>query len=52
MVNGGIINALGTNARMGEGEWMGVEADASDGTFLKLPADVAKIGRASCRERV
>jgi UDP-N-acetylmuramate--alanine ligase len=43
IINGGIINALGTNARMGEGEWMVVEADESDGTFLKLPADVAII---------
>lgn len=43
VVNGGIINAYGTNARMGEGEWMVVEADESDGTFLKLPADVAVI---------
>ncbi|MEO0635714.1 MAG: UDP-N-acetylmuramate--L-alanine ligase, partial [Pseudomonadota bacterium] len=41
IINGGIINAIGTNARMGEGDWMVVEADESDGTFLKLPADVA-----------
>ena len=41
VINGGIINAYGTNARMGEGDWMVVEADESDGTFLKLPADVA-----------
>ncbi len=41
VINGGIINAYGTNARIGEGEWMVVEADESDGTFLKLPADVA-----------
>jgi len=41
VINGGIINAYGTNARMGEGGWMVVEADESDGTFLKLPADVA-----------
>ncbi|MCQ8783965.1 UDP-N-acetylmuramate--L-alanine ligase [Mangrovibrevibacter kandeliae] len=41
VINGGIINAYGTNARMGEGNWMVVEADESDGTFLKLPADVA-----------
>ncbi len=41
VVNGGIINAYGTNARVGAGEWMVVEADESDGTFLKLPADVA-----------
>ncbi|MGE0503013.1 MAG: UDP-N-acetylmuramate--L-alanine ligase [Rhizobiaceae bacterium] len=43
VINGGIINAYGTNARMGEGEWMVVEADESDGTFLKLPADVAVV---------
>ncbi|MGE3307321.1 MAG: UDP-N-acetylmuramate--L-alanine ligase [Rhizobiaceae bacterium] len=43
VVNGGIINAYGTNARMGAGEWMVVEADESDGTFLKLPADVAVV---------
>ncbi|MEM0898778.1 MAG: UDP-N-acetylmuramate--L-alanine ligase [Pseudomonadota bacterium] len=43
VINGGIINAYGTNARIGQGEWMVVEADESDGTFLKLPADVAVI---------
>ncbi len=43
VINGGIINAYGTNARMGDGEWMVVEADESDGTFLKLPADIAVI---------
>src|SRR5438309_9602270 len=43
VINGGIINAYGTNARLGAGEWMVVEADESDGTFLKLPADVAII---------
>jgi len=41
VINGGIINAYGTNARMGEGDWMVVEADESDGTFVKLPADIA-----------
>lgn len=41
VINGGIINAYGTNARMGQGDWMVVEADESDGTFLKLPADIA-----------
>src|SRR5499427_3926194 len=41
VINGGIINAYGTNARLGAGVWMVVEADESDGTFLKLPADVA-----------
>lgn len=43
VINGGIINAYGTNARMGEGDWMVVEADESDGTFIKLPADVAVV---------
>ncbi|MFD1332822.1 UDP-N-acetylmuramate--L-alanine ligase [Methylopila musalis] len=43
VINGGIINAYGTNARMGDGDWMVVEADESDGTFLKLPADVAVV---------
>ncbi|MBI0003848.1 UDP-N-acetylmuramate--L-alanine ligase [Bartonella sp. M0177] len=43
VINGGIVNAYGTNARMGEGDWMVVEADESDGTFLKLPADVAVV---------
>ena len=43
VINGGIINAYGTNARMGDGDWMVVEADESDGTFLKLPADIAVI---------
>lgn len=41
VINGGIINAYGTNARLGEGEWMIVEADESDGTFVKLPSTVA-----------
>ncbi|RUT35122.1 UDP-N-acetylmuramate--L-alanine ligase [Arsenicitalea aurantiaca] len=43
VINGGIINAYGTNARLGEGDWMVVEADESDGTFVKLPADVAVV---------
>jgi UDP-N-acetylmuramate--alanine ligase len=43
VINGGIINAYGTNARLGAGEWMVVEADESDGTFLKLPADIALV---------
>ncbi len=41
VINGGIINAYGTNARLGEGDWMVVEADELDGTFLRLPADIA-----------
>jgi UDP-N-acetylmuramate--alanine ligase len=40
VINGGIINAYGTNARLGKGDWMVVESDESDGTFVKLPADV------------
>jgi len=43
VINGGIINAYGTNARLGGGDWMVVEADESDGTFVKLPADVAVV---------
>jgi UDP-N-acetylmuramate--alanine ligase len=43
VVNGGIINAYGTNARLGEGEWVVVEADESDGTFLRLPAMVSVV---------
>ena len=43
VINGGIINAYGTNARLGAGEWMVVEADESDGTFTKLPATIAVV---------
>jgi UDP-N-acetylmuramate--alanine ligase len=38
VINGGIINAYGANTRMGEGDWMVVEADESDGTFTRLRA--------------
>ncbi|MEM7693955.1 MAG: UDP-N-acetylmuramate--L-alanine ligase [Pseudomonadota bacterium] len=41
VINGGIINAYGTNARLGEGDFLVAEADESDGTFVKLPADIA-----------
>lgn len=41
VINGGIINAYGTNARVGAGDWLVAEADESDGTFTKLPASVA-----------
>jgi len=41
VINGGIINNYGTNARLGAGDWMVVEADESDGTFVKLPATIA-----------
>ncbi len=43
VINGGIINAYGTNARLGAGKWMVVEADESDGTFTKLPATIAVV---------
>ena len=46
VVNGGIINAYGTNARLGAGDWVVVEADESDGTFLKLPMTVAVVTNA------
>ena len=41
VINGGVINAYGANARIGEGDWMVVEADESDGTFIRLPTTVA-----------
>ena len=41
VINGGIIHAYGSNARVGQGEWMVVEADESDGTFNRLPATIA-----------
>lgn len=43
VINGGIINAYGTNARLGDGDWMVVEADESDGTFIKIPSTVAVV---------
>jgi len=43
VINGGIINAYGTNTRLGAGDWMVVEADESDGTFTRLPATIAVI---------
>jgi UDP-N-acetylmuramate--alanine ligase len=43
VVNGGIINAYGTNAKVGEGDWIVVEADESDGSFLKLKSTVAVV---------
>ncbi|MBL4929939.1 UDP-N-acetylmuramate--L-alanine ligase [Fuscibacter oryzae] len=41
VINGGVIHAYGSNARAGEGEWMVVEADESDGSFNRLPATIA-----------
>ncbi len=43
VINGGIINAYNSNTRLGEGEWMVVEADESDGSFLRLPAVIAVV---------
>jgi len=43
VINGGIINAWGSNAKLGKGDWMVVEADESDGTFVKLPATIAVV---------
>lgn len=43
VINGGIIEAYGTNTRMGSGDWMVVEADESDGSFLRLPAVIAVV---------
>ncbi|MEM9168903.1 MAG: UDP-N-acetylmuramate--L-alanine ligase [Pseudomonadota bacterium] len=43
VINGGVINAYGDNARLGDGDWMVVEADESDGAFLRLPTTVAVI---------
>jgi UDP-N-acetylmuramate--alanine ligase len=43
VINGGILNAYGTNAYLGAGDWMVVEADESDGTFLRLPATAAVV---------
>jgi UDP-N-acetylmuramate--alanine ligase len=43
VIIGGILNAYGTNAHLGKGDWIVVEADESDGTFVKLPATVAVV---------
>ncbi len=43
VINGGIINQYGTNARLGEGDWMIVEADESDGSFLRLDGTIAVV---------
>ncbi len=43
VINGGVINAYGANARIGEGDWMVVEADESDGSFLRLPTTIAVV---------
>ncbi|HYI64845.1 MAG TPA: UDP-N-acetylmuramate--L-alanine ligase [Allosphingosinicella sp.] len=43
VINGGIINAYGSNARLGKSEWMVVEADESDGSFLRLDGTIAVV---------
>ena len=43
VINGGIINAYGSNTRLGSGDWMVVEADESDGSFLRLPSTIAVV---------
>ena len=43
VINGGIINEFGTNTRLGNGEWIIVEADESDGTFLKLDPNISVV---------
>ena len=43
VINGGIIQAYGSNARLGQGDWMVVEADESDGTFTRLPSTLAVV---------
>ena len=43
VIIGGILNAYGSNARLGAGDWMVVEADESDGTFVKLNATIAVV---------
>ena len=43
VITGGIINAWGSNARLGAGKWMIVEADESDGTFVKLPTEIGVV---------
>ena len=43
VITGGIINDWGSNARLGEGQWMIVEADESDGTFIKLPTQIGVV---------
>ncbi|HLK26060.1 MAG TPA: UDP-N-acetylmuramate--L-alanine ligase [Caulobacteraceae bacterium] len=43
VVNGGIVNAYGANAKVGDGDWMVVEADESDGTFLRLKSTIAVV---------
>ena len=50
VINGGIIHAYGSNARTGNGDWMVVEADESDGSFLKLPVSYTHLTLPTNRE--
>ena len=43
IVNGGVINSLNSNAKLGKGEWSILEADESDGSFLKLPINYSVV---------
>tara|TARA_X000001036_G_scaffold37630_1_gene30470 strand:+ start:2953 stop:4347 length:1395 start_codon:yes stop_codon:yes gene_type:complete len=43
IINGGIINSLNANAKLGKGKWIVAEADESDGTFMKLPSTIGAI---------
>jgi UDP-N-acetylmuramate--alanine ligase len=43
VITGGIINEWGSNARLGNGDWMIVEADESDGTFIKIPTQIGVV---------
>ena len=43
VINGGVINAYGSNARLGSSDWMVVEADESDGSFLRLDGTIAVV---------
>ncbi|MFO1172778.1 MAG: UDP-N-acetylmuramate--L-alanine ligase [Hyphomicrobiaceae bacterium] len=43
VITGGIVNSWGTNARLGQGKWMVVEADESDDTFIRLPTEIGVV---------
>ncbi len=43
IINGGVINNLDSNAKLGAGDWLVAEADESDGTFIKIPATIGII---------
>ena len=43
IINGGVINSFNTNAKLGKGDWAILEADESDGSFLKLPINYSVV---------